>query len=106
MVVRSIIPPKTSSGIIDYFCSWEHQGCFARGRRSSDLITETSMFEGDTPWCELFPEIRSELFFVMDDGWDVPLGHPQMKDYAALQNVFYHLGRAGVQYATWLKIES
>ncbi len=85
MIARNIIPPKTKSRIIDYFCSWEHQGRFAHGRRSSDLITEASMFEGDTPWCGLFPEIRDELYFVMDDGWDVPSGQPQVKDYTALQ---------------------
>ncbi|MBR5366917.1 MAG: hypothetical protein IK132_11800 [Clostridia bacterium] len=81
----SIIPAKNSGRIVDYFCTWEHQGHFSAGRRSSDLITEASMFAGDHPWCELFPEIREELFFVMDDGWDVPPGSPAVKDYTALQ---------------------
>lgn len=82
---KDIIPSKNSGRITDYFCTWEHQGHFSGGRRSSDLMTEESMFSGNHPWCGLFPQIRDELYFVMDDGWDVPPGHPEVKEYTALQ---------------------
>ena len=81
----NIIPAKNNNRIVDYFCTWEHQGHFSGGKRSSDRMSEESMFGGDHPWCGLFPEIRDELYFVMDDGWDVPAGNPAVKDYTAVQ---------------------
>ncbi len=68
----NIVPEKQSGRIYNYFCTWKSQYCFTNGRGPEDLMTEASMFEVDGAWCSLYPEIRGELYFVMDDGWDVP----------------------------------
>lgn len=69
----NIIPAKSSTKkILNYFCTWFHQAHAAHGRKTQDFINESLIFSGDQAWCRLFPEIRDELFFVMDDGWDVP----------------------------------
>lgn len=49
------------------------------------------MFRGENAWCRLFPEIRDELYFVMDDGWEVPfctdtpVGKLECEYYKALE---------------------
>ena len=68
----NIIPEKNNTKIMNYFCTWFHQAHVSRGRCAPDCINEDTMFRGEDAWCRLFPEIRDELYFVMDDGWDVP----------------------------------
>ena len=61
----------------DYFCTWNVQGYQTSYTSSQDMravINERSMFgtgnwEG---WIEFFPKIRADLYFVMDDSWDIP----------------------------------
>ncbi len=87
----NIIPEKQSGRIYNYFCTWKSQYCFANGRGPEDLMTEASMFEGDGAWCSLYPEIRGELYFLMDSGWDVPFteltptGELQLMDFTSRQ---------------------
>lgn len=87
----NIIPEKSSTKILNYFCTWFHQAHAAHGRNTSDFVDEALMFGGDDAWCRLFPEIRDELFFVMDDGWDVPYsadvpgGELKVEHYKALE---------------------
>ena len=74
----SSLVPGTPSSAPDYFCTWNiqsyvisHKGN-ALTRRS---INEENMF-GDgryQDWLGFYPSIRSDLFFVMDDSWDIPL---------------------------------
>ena len=71
--------PEAASCAPDYFCTWNvqsyvnsHRGGSAMTRRA---INEANMF-GDGPyqdWVGFYPAIRSDLFFVMDDSWDIPL---------------------------------
>lgn len=44
-------------------------------------LTEQALF-GDGPlegWCSMFPEIRKDLTFVMDDSWDISIGESARK---------------------------
>ncbi len=43
----------------------------ASGARS--MMNEASLF-GEDGFLQLYPEIRSDLYFMLDDGWDVPYG--------------------------------
>ena len=70
--------PQTASSAPDYFCTWNIQGYIASYPDTSgsmrEQMTEENIF-GDGPyqnWVEFFPEIRSDLYFVMDDSWDIP----------------------------------
>lgn len=67
--------PTTPGKAPDYFCTWNVQGyvlSYAKGKLR-DAITEDNMF-GDGKyqnWVGFFPRIRGDLYFVMDDSWDV-----------------------------------
>jgi hypothetical protein len=90
----NIIPPlKTTSP--DYFCTWETQYGLARrffgkdaaeealafagdqgARRARDVLNEEAFF-GEPDLAGLFPEARSAMLLILDDGWDVGYGvHP------------------------------
>lgn len=69
--------PDVPTKAPDYFCTWNIQGYKANYTGSEDTraaINEQSMFgTGDwESWVEFFPEIREDLYFVMDDSWDIP----------------------------------
>lgn len=69
--------PDAPTKAPDYFCTWNIQGYKANYTGSEDTraaINERSMFgTGDwESWVEFFPEIREDLYFVMDDSWDIP----------------------------------
>lgn len=73
----SLIPDKPSDSP-DYFCTWNIQG-YVSSYASSDA-ERRAMNEGNLfgrrryqDWVELYPKIRSDLYLVMDDSWDVPL---------------------------------
>ncbi|MES2920627.1 MAG: hypothetical protein V4819_03725 [Verrucomicrobiota bacterium] len=59
----------------NYFCTWNIQGyvlSYAKGKLR-DAMTEENMFGSKKyqGWVDLFPRIRGDLYFVMDDSWDV-----------------------------------
>lgn len=69
--------PDVPTKAPDYFCTWNIQGYKANYTGSEvtrAAINEQSMFgTGDwESWVEFFPEIREDLYFVMDDSWDIP----------------------------------
>jgi hypothetical protein len=68
----------------DYFCTWNVQGyacSYASTLEQRNAMVEANLFGTETRpgWIDLYPEVRAELFFVLDDAWDVPLkrGEPQ-----------------------------
>lgn len=59
----------------DYFCTWNVQGyvlSYAKGKLR-DAMTEDNIFGSGKyqDWVGFFPKIRGDLYFVMDDSWDV-----------------------------------
>ena len=74
----------------DYFCTWCEQGRAARNYNekaakgepaflgdqggvafaSRDGINEETVF-GSKGWIHYYPEVRKDLYFLIDDGWDV-----------------------------------
>jgi hypothetical protein len=71
--------PETSNTAPDYFCTWNLQGFvsnYADSNAQADAMTEANLF-GKGPhqnWVEMYPDARSDLIFVLDDTWDIPLG--------------------------------
>ena len=60
--------------IRDYFCTWETQRALWKGKTCErDNMNEEVLF-GNNGWADLFPQARSNLVIVLDDGWDVPYG--------------------------------
>lgn len=69
--------PDTPTKAPDYFCTWNVQGYQTRYTGSNNMraaMNERSLFgTGDWEgWAEFFPKIRADLYFVMDDSWDIP----------------------------------
>lgn len=72
----------------DYFCTWGSQGFLANRDDNSnsnfniatrDQISEEKVF-GENDLAYVYPEIREYLYFVIDDGWDVPFGSTAPKN--------------------------
>jgi len=74
----SSLVPNTPSKAPDYFCTWNIQGyvcSYSSGEEQRMAMTEKNMFGDSTNqnWVSFFPKIRKDLYFVMDDSWDIPL---------------------------------
>lgn len=73
----SLIPP-TGNLSPDYFCTWNVQGyacSYASGDAQRRAMNEANLF-GHGPsqgWADLYPTVRSHLFLVLDDSWDIGL---------------------------------
>ena len=69
--------PNFPSKAPDYFCTWNVQGYTCSHWPKDGIrmaMNEKNMF-GDSAyqnWVNFFPKIRKDLFFVMDDSWDIP----------------------------------
>lgn len=70
--------PATPSKAPDYFCTWNIQGYLCSYSTTEAQRAEmkgANMFGDSTwqNWLGFYPKIRQDLFFVMDDSWDIPL---------------------------------
>jgi hypothetical protein len=67
--------PEARSTAPDYFCTWNVQGFACSYGAQADAMTESNLFgKGLTQgWVNVYPEIRGDLLFVLDDAWDIPL---------------------------------
>ncbi len=67
--------PTTPGTAPDYFCTWNIQGYVANYVKKAhrDAMMESNMFGSGKyqNWLGFYPRIRSDLYFVMDDSWDV-----------------------------------
>jgi len=77
VMYMNLIPDRAKKLTPNYFCTWKHQADDRNDGFAPDNISEHIIFERENPWIELFPEIRSELFFLLDDGWDLSLDTPK-----------------------------
>lgn len=74
---ESLIPSAPSKAP-DYFCTWSVQGYVVnyegaeptREAMAENYLFGTGKYEN---WINFFPKIREDLYFVMDDSWDIPL---------------------------------
>lgn len=82
---RSLVPQKPSTAP-DYYCTWNLQGyicSYGGGGSSNGLryemqehnIFEDRTIEGKTyqAWIKHYEKIRPDLYFVLDDSWDIPV---------------------------------
>lgn len=69
--------PSTPSAAPDYLCTWNLQGYLVnagepelwRAEMNEENIFGKGQYQN---WASFFPSIRQDLFFVMDDSWDIP----------------------------------
>ena len=66
----------------DYYCTWQTQlfaTCDGKPAGQRAILGENALFSTEKPfgWAHFYEKARGDLFFVMDDSWDVPLdGNP------------------------------
>lgn len=77
--------PESPSNAPDYFCTWNIQGyvcSYVNSEEQRLAMTEKNMFGEGTyqNWVSFFPKIRKDLYFVMDDSWDIPLDEKYKND--------------------------
>ena len=76
--IHKNIIPETVNPSPDYYCTWQTQLYATSGGKPAEqrgIISEHSLFDRSFPfgWAYFYEKVRSDLFFVMDDGWDVPV---------------------------------
>lgn len=66
--------PNTPSQAPDYFCTWNVQGYVDSYKTERANMNEKYMFGTGKwqNWVSFYPKIRQDLYFVMDDSWDIP----------------------------------
>ena len=86
----------------NYWCSWVSQWSIGKDNLVAQGIPQT-YFENGSPYAracvdenyifgkngfsDQFPELRSDLFLLLDDGWDVPYVIPESSDISAFGSV-------------------
>jgi hypothetical protein len=74
------IIPETPSTAPDYFCTWTIQGYvtnFSSVETQRNAINEQNIFgKGvNQNWSGMFQKIKGDLYFLLDDSWDVPFNN-------------------------------
>ena len=78
----NLIPPASDRFFGDYFCSWDAQQQTAKAlglvgtwcSEWRDTLTSGLVFGASSLFHPLPREYRKGMLFLLDDGWDVPLG--------------------------------
>lgn len=96
-------------GDMNYWCSWSTQWAMGKSRLAAEgkalgyfegdcgtytraVLCEENIF-GEGGFAEQFPEVRGDLFLLLDDGWDVPLDISTEDGIAAFGSVIPHIDR-------------
>lgn len=82
--LESLVPNKPSKAP-DYFCTWNLQAYVVNYENSnlmrSAMLEENIFGKGQYQnWISFYPKIQEDLYFVMDDSWDIPKGENSKKD--------------------------
>ena len=77
--------------IRDYFCTWETQRALWKGRTCErDNMNEEVLF-GKNGWVGLFPDARSKLIIVLDDGEIAGIGtHEELLSGCTVYQEIYY----------------
>lgn len=78
MGVESLIPSAPNVSSPNYVCTWSYQDWFANNRLKGqgisprDTLCHEILF-GEKGWAKsLYPGLRGDLIYLLDDGWDLP----------------------------------
>ncbi|MGN0885588.1 MAG: hypothetical protein ACI4RT_01195 [Candidatus Spyradenecus sp.] len=78
---QSLIPETPNTDSPNYVCTWSYQDWTAYNpnhRKDNishrDVLNHETLF-GEQGWAKtLFPALRGDLIYLLDDGWDLPQG--------------------------------
>lgn len=78
MGAESLIPSTPNTASPNYVCTWSYQDWFAHNRLKEqrmsprDTLCHEILF-GEKGWAKsLYPGLRGDLIYLLDDGWDLP----------------------------------
>jgi len=76
-VLPSLVPTTSANASPDYFCTWNIQGyysSYATSDLQKDAVQESQLFgQGRYQnWLGQYARVRQDLYFLMDEGWDLP----------------------------------
>ncbi len=82
-----LIPDSAQYSSEDYFCTWNTQASVSgHGLTVRDVLTDAALF-GENGWAYQYdPEIRRDMYIVLDDGWDLGVsadGHDDEGSYGS-----------------------
>jgi len=71
----NLIPAEPVYDVPNYVCTWSYQDWWAanvmRGPTSPRKALNAETLFGENGWCKtMYPDIRKDMFFLLDDGWD------------------------------------
>jgi len=102
--------PSYAGTTPNYFCTWAMQNAYARLKHAEPenpnhfmgdhglwLARDTMNEENFREWLTQHPQIRQDLFLLLDYGWDVPYAEPKSDTEDGLAN--YELGSLEVNEA-------
>lgn len=76
----SLIPSEPNQASPSYVCTWACQDWYAynrlkgQGLSPRDTLNHEQLF-GEKGWAKTFyPDLRGDLIYLLDDGWDLPKG--------------------------------
>lgn len=72
-LIPNIINPSP-----DYYCTWQTQlyaTCDGKPEKQRAIVGERALFAKEKPygWAYFYEKARRDLFFVIDDSWDIPV---------------------------------
>lgn len=79
----NLVPTTVPATTANYVCTWNIQDWVAWHENAAesgsgdkrDVVDPEHLFNSETGWVStMYPEIRSDLIFLLDDGWDLPYG--------------------------------
>ena len=67
--------PSEASKVPNYYCTWNTQGAYSGYEDIRAQMTEDNIFGSGQGlgWINFFPKIRKDLYFLLDDSWDIPV---------------------------------
>lgn len=82
--VKNLIPSNPST-TYDYFNTWNVQGyvvSYSTNEGTRKAMNEKNIFGSGEyqAWISFFPALKSDLYFVLDDSWDIPLSINSMEN--------------------------
>lgn len=81
--------PNSVNPSPDYYCTWQTQQYYTSdggsGAQRANMV-EANMFGkmAYQSWTDFYPNARADLYFVMDDSWDIPLISDQAGYFGSL----------------------
>jgi hypothetical protein len=81
---RVNLVPSKPADTFNYWCTWSiqyYQGGNINEVKARQKLTEGTVF-GPQGWANVIhPRVKSDLYLVLDDGWDLPLDQNQFEAY-------------------------